>query len=69
MRAIQRRHQLEQVNRVLAQHGAWHCAGVDPEGSTETIVTLQEMRAEIALGMQAVGQKPKRSFLSLRGFQ
>ena len=47
VRAVQRSHQLQRVERVLAQHVAWRRAGLQLEGDTETIATLHEMRDEL----------------------
>ena len=62
VRAVQRRHQLQRVERVLAQHEAWRRMGVDPEGAAETVNALNEMHeelvAEMLAEMLAEGQQP-----------
>ena len=58
VRAVQRSHQLQRVERVLAQHLAWQRAGLQLEGDAETIATLREMRDELAAEMQAERKRP-----------
>ena len=58
VRAVQRSHQLQRVERVLAQHLAWQRAGLQLEGDAETIAALREMRDGLAAESRAEGQKP-----------
>ena len=53
VREVQRRNQLQRVERVLAQHEAWKTAGVQLDGDLEAIAALHEMRREIAAALQA----------------
>ena len=47
VRAVQRRNQLQRVEKVLAQHEAWRRVGVDLNGDAAIIETLYDMRAEL----------------------
>ena len=58
VRAVQRRHQLQRVERVLAQHEAWRRAGMALDGDAETVDALGEMRGELVAEMLAEGQEP-----------
>ncbi len=58
VRAVQRRHQLQRVERVLAQHEAWRRAGMVLDGDAETVDALGEMHEELVAEMLAEGQQP-----------
>lgn len=56
--AVQLRHQLERVERVLAQHEAWQRLRQNQEGAAETIAMLNEMQDELVAEMMVAGQQP-----------
>jgi len=56
VRAVQRSHQLQRVERVLAQHEAWRRSGLQLEGDAETIEILSGMRDQLLADVLAEGQ-------------
>ena len=58
VRAIQRRHQLQRVESVLARHEAWRRTGVQLEGDAESVAALIDMRDDLIAEMTATGQQP-----------
>ena len=61
VRAIQRSHQLQRVERVLAQHVAWQRAGLQMEGDAATIALLAPLNHQPT----ATAVAAERAFLAV----
>ena len=58
VRAVQRRGQLERLERVVAQIQAWQGRGFGLDGDLETIAMLKEVREDLLAEMRRNGQLP-----------